>query len=70
MGDGKETIVDYLKNTDFVDYISLLFTILILVAYIGGIIYIIYDYFNERAKRSQDDDEEEELSYEGDVSLH
>ena len=70
MGDGKETIVDYLRNTDFVDYISLLFTILILVAYIGGIIYIIYDYFNERAKRSQDDDEEEELSYEGDVSLH
>jgi len=67
--DGKETIVDYLRNTDFIDYISLLFTIIILVAYLGGIIYIIYDYFRERSKRI-DEEDEEELAHEGDVSFH
>jgi len=67
--DGKETIVDYLRNTDFIDYISLLFTIIILVAYLGGIIYIIYDYFRERSKRI-DEEDEEELAHEGDVSVH
>lgn len=64
------TIFDYIANMDFVDYLSMLFTILILLSYVGGILYLVYKWISERGTEREEIQEEserlrarEEMSY-------
>ncbi len=43
-----ETIVDYLRNVDIIDYVGLLTTIVIVVSYVLGIIFLVYNFFMTR----------------------
>jgi len=40
-----EGIIEYLKNVNFIDYLGLLTSIMIVVAYVTGFIYMIYNFF-------------------------
>jgi hypothetical protein len=40
-----EGIIEYLKNVDLIDYLGLLTSIMIVVAYVSGGFYMIYNFF-------------------------
>jgi len=40
-----EGIIEYLKNVDFIDYLGLLTSVMIVVAYLTGGLYMIFNFF-------------------------
>ncbi len=40
-----EGLQEYFRNIDFIDYLGFLTTILIVIAYFSGAIYVVYSFF-------------------------
>lgn len=57
------TIFEYLANMDFIDYLSSLFTVLIILAYVVGTLYLLWTWFTTRGQRRAEVDEEEGLDF-------
>jgi len=57
------TIFEYLANMDFIDYLSLLFTVLIFLMYVGGVLYLLWTWFTTRGQKTAEVEEEEGLNF-------
>ena len=52
-----EGLQEYFRNVDFIDYLGFLTTVLIVVAYFSGAIYVVYSYFMNKFNKFQGPDD-------------
>jgi hypothetical protein len=49
-----EGLQEYFRNLDFIDYLGFLTTILIVIAYFSGAIYVVYSFFMTKFHKYKD----------------